>query len=86
MNLSIFCCYTYFLDSRLARATENGINELDQLIDASFRPFFNLFPHFRNLKNNQPTDGRTDGPTDKASYRDADASKKGKEKRYSIRG
>ncbi len=31
----------------------------------SFRPFFDLIPHFSNLKKNAlPADGQTDGPTD----------------------
>ena len=41
-------------------------NKFGQLIDASFQPFFNLIPHFRNLKITiyRRTNQKTDGPTD----------------------
>ena len=54
----------------MERRKRNQIeNKFGQLIDASLRPFFDLIPHFRNLKKtryqptNQPTNGRTDGQT-----------------------
>ena len=41
------------------------LNKFGQLIDASFRPFFQLNTSFSESENNRlPTDGRTDGPTD----------------------
>ena len=48
------------------------INKFGQLIDASFQPFFDLLPHFRNLKKNAlPTNQPTGRRTDRPSYRDA---------------
>ena len=42
-------------------------NEFGQLIDVSFRPFFNellIFGIKKKRITNQPTDQRSDGPTD----------------------
>ena len=41
------------------------LNKFGQQIYASFQPFFNLIPPFRNFKKNAlPTDQRTDGRTE----------------------
>ena len=41
------------------------VSFLGQLIDASFRPFFNWIPHLRKKTHYGRTDGQTDRQTDR---------------------
>ena len=71
-----------FKKQRQVITTEIGKNKFGQLIDASFRPYFDVIPHFWNLIKTryQPTNRRTVRPTDRQTLlqRCKDTSKKKK--------